>query len=275
MAALRLAFLGPRGTFTEQAALLYARDAELIAAPSIAAVTQSVIAGDADEAILPIENSLVGPVNETLDLLIHTLELKIRAEIVLPIVHCLIGPAGIALSDVEAVYSKPEALGQCVQFLRDELPAADQRAALSTAGAVEQALRETGSVAIAPERAAELLGGVVLRRGIEDDQRNKTRFVVLGDEEAPLSGDDKTSLAFNTRDAPGALVRALQPFADAEIDLSKIESRPAKEELGVYVFLVDCAGHRLDPQVAEVLEQLRRETTMLKIFGSYPRFAED
>ena len=275
MPAQRLAFLGPRGTFTEQAALLHAPQAELIAAPSIADVTQAVIAGQADEAILPIENSLIGPVNETLDLLIHALELKIRAEIVLPIVHCLIGPEGMVLGDVEAVYSKPEALDQCVQFLRDELVAADQRAALSTAAALEQALGEPGSVAIAPERAAELLGGAVLRRGIEDDHRNKTRFVVLGNDDAPPSGDDKTSLAFHTRDVPGALVRALQPFSDAGIDLSKIESRPAKEELGVYVFLVDCAGHRLDPEVARVLERLRGETTMLKIFGSYPRFAGD
>lgn len=275
MPAQRLAFLGPRGTFTEQAALLYAPETELIAAPSIADVTQSVIAGQADEAILPIENSLIGPVNETLDLLIHALELKIRAEIVLPIVHCLIGLGGTVFGDVQAVYSKPEALDQCVRFLRDELPAADQRAALSTAAAVEQALGEPGSVAIAPERAAELLGGAVLRRGIEDDHRNKTRFVVLGNDDAAPSGDDKTSLAFHTRDVPGALVRALQPFSDAGIDLSKIESRPAKEELGVYVFLVDCAGHRLDPGVAGVLEQLRGETTMLKIFGSYPRFADD
>jgi prephenate dehydratase len=275
MPALRLAFLGPRGTFTEQAALLYAPHAELIAAPSIADVTQFVIAGQADEAILPIENSLIGPVNETLDLLIHALELKIRAEIVLPIVHCLIGPEGTALADVAAVYSKPEALGQCVHFLRDELPAAEQRPALSTAGAVEQALAEPRTLAIAPERAAELLGGAVLRRGIEDDHRNKTRFVVLGNDDVPPSGDDKTSLAFHTRDMPGALVRALLPFSDAGIDLSKIESRPAKEELGVYVFLVDCAGHRLEPEVAGVLEQLRGETTMLKIFGSYPRFVGD
>ena len=275
MPARRLGFLGPRGTFTEQAALLYAPEAELIAAPSIVDVTQSVIAGQADEAILPIENSLIGPVNETLDLLIHALKLKIRAEIVLPIVHCLIGPEETNLGVVQAVYSKPEALDQCAQFLRAELPAADQRAALSTAAAVEQALGESGSVAIAPERAAELLGGAVLRRGIEDDHRNKTRFVVLGNDDAAPSGDDKTSLAFHTRDVPGALVRALQPFSDAGIDLSKIESRPAKEELGVYVFLVDCAGHRLDPEVAGVLEQLRGETTMLKIFGSYPRFADD
>ncbi len=275
MPAQRLAFLGPRGTFTEQAALLYSPEAELIAAPSIADVTQLVIAGRANEAILPIENSLIGPVNETLDLLIHDLELKIRSEIVLPIVHCLIGFPGTVLGEMEAVYSKPEALDQCVQFLHDELPAADQRAALSTAAAVEQALGERGSVAIAPERAAELLGGTVLHRGIEDDHRNKTRFVVLGNEDAAPSGDDKTSLAFHTRDVPGALVRALLPFSDAGIDLSKIESRPAKEELGVYVFLVDCGGHRLDPELAGVLEKLRGETTMLKIFGSYPRFGDD
>ncbi len=270
--SLRLAFLGPRGTFTEQAALEYAPQADLIAAPSFHAVTEAVVAGEADEAIVPIENSLVGPVNETLDLLIHTLDLKIRAEVVLPIVHCLLGPAGSDLAQVQVVYSKPEALDQCAVFLRQELPQADQRAALSTAGAVEQALAEDGAVAIAPRRAAELLGAAILRDGVQDDDRNQTRFVVLGEEDAPPTGHDKTSLAFNTLDVPGALVRALQPVAEAGVDLSKIESRPAREELGVYVFLIDCDGHRLDADLATVLARVEQETTQLKLFGSYPRY---
>ena len=270
--SLRLAFLGPRGTFTEQAALEYAPEADLIAAPSIHAVTEAVVSGEADEAIVPIENSLVGPVNETLDLLIHTLDLKIRAEVVLPIVHCLIGPAGTDLAQVQVVYSKPEALGQCAVFLRQELPQAEQRAALSTAGAVEQALAEDGAVAIGPRRAAELLGAAILRDGVQDDDRNQTRFVVLGEDDAPPTGHDKTSLAFNTLDVPGALVRAQQPFAEAGVDLSKIESRPAREELGVYVFLIDCDGHRLDADLAAVLARVEQETTQLKLLGSYPRY---
>ncbi len=271
---LRLAFLGPRGTFTEQAALNYRPAAELIAAPSIAAATQAVIDGEADEAIVPIENSLVGAVNETLDLLIHSLTLRIRAEIVLPIVHCLIGRSGTKYADVRVVYSKPEALGQCARFLDEHLPEAETRASLSTAEAVKQAQQERHAVAIAPARAASLYGAEVLEAGVQDDDRNKTRFVVFGHDDAPPSGDDKTSVALETLDVPGALVKALLPFADAAIDLSKIESRPAREELGTYVFLIDCAGHRLDPSVAAVLEAVERETTSLKIFGSYPRFDE-
>jgi len=224
---------------------------------------------------VPIENSLVGAVNETLDLLIHSLALQMRAEVVLPIVHCLMTGPATTLDGVRVVYSKPEALGQCAGFLRRELPFAETRASLSTAGAVEQAMAETGAAAIAPARAAELYGATILRRGVQDDDRNKTRFVVLGDMDAAPTGDDKTSLAFNTRDVPGALVQALLPFAEAGIDLTKIESRPAKEELGVYVFLVDCAGHRRDAAVARVLDEVRQRTTVLKIFGSYPRFRED
>jgi prephenate dehydratase len=268
----QLAFLGPAGTFSEQAARVYAPQAELIAASSIAAVTQAVILGEADEAIVPIENSLVGAVNETLDLLIHSLALKIRAEIVLPIVHCVIGAPGTRFQDVRVVYSKPEALGQCQRFLQEMVPEAETRPSLSTAGAVGQALEEAHAVAIAPEPAAALHGAVVLRAGVQDDDRNKTRFVVLGQDDADPTGDDKTSLVLATLDVPGALVKVLLPFAEAAIDLTKIESRPAKEELGTYVFLVDCAGHRADPVVAGVLSEVKGQTTLLKLLGSYPRF---
>ncbi|HJN93720.1 MAG TPA: prephenate dehydratase [Dehalococcoidia bacterium] len=272
MKTRRLAFLGPEGTFSEQAAVAYAPAAELIAAPSIAAVTQAVIEGTADEAIVPIENSLVGAVNETLDLLIHQLTLKIRAEVVLPIVHCVIGAAGTRFEDVRVVYSKPEALGQCARFLAEGLPQAETRPALSTAGAVGQALETDDAVAIAPEAAAALHGATVLRVGVQDDDRNKTRFVVLSQDDAEPTGDDKTSLVIATLDVPGALVKVLLPFAEAGIDLTKIESRPAKEELGTYVFLVDCAGHRADPVVVGVLRAVEDQTTLLKLLGSYPRY---
>ncbi len=199
----RLAFLGPTGTFSEQAARVYAPNTELIAAPSIAAVTEAVILGEADEAIVPIENSLVGAVNETLDLLIHSLTLKIRAEIVLPIVHCVIGAAGTRFQDVRVVYSKPEALGQCQRFLQETVPQAETRPSLSTAGAVGQALEEDHAVAIAPEPAAALHGAAVLRADVQDDDRNKTRFVVLGQNDVDPTGDDKTSLVLATLDVPG------------------------------------------------------------------------
>ena len=275
----RLAFLGPPGTFSEVAARLCAPAANLVAAPSITAATALVTAGRADEAIVPIENSLEGAVTETLDLLIHALELRIRREIVLPVEHCLIGRRGTDPAAVATVYSHPQALAQCRSYLEQEFPQARRVAALSTVQAVELALDDPRAVAIAPRRAAALHDAVlhdavVLAAGIQDDPRNSTRFVVLGADDAPSSGDDKTSMAFNVVDRAGALLDILQPFADAGINLTKIESRPARETLGVYVFLLDCAGHRLDPRVAAVLEATAANTTWFKILGSYQCYRE-
>ena len=270
----RLAFLGPPGTFSEAAARLCAPAANLVAAPSITTATALVTAGRADEAIVPIENSLEGAVTETLDLLIHALELRIRREIVLPVEHCLIGRRGTDLAAVATVYSHPQALAQCRSYLEQEFPQARRVAALSTVQAVELALDDPSAVAIAPRRAAALHDAAVLAAGIQDDPRNSTRFVVLGADDAPSSGDDKTSMAFNVVDRAGALLDILQPFAVAGINLTKIESRPARETLGVYVFLLDCAGHRLDPRVAAVLEETAANTTWFKILGSYPCYRE-
>ena len=278
MAGLRLAYLGPAGTYSEQAALHYVAaaglEAALAPAPSNTAAIQAVAEGRADEAVAPIENSLEGSVTEVLDVLIHQVDLRIRREVVLPIEHCLLAPAGRSLESVRVVLSHPQALAQCRGYLQRRLPAARTEAALSTVQAVEEALERDGAAAIAPRRAAEIYDVVVLAEGIQDDARNRTRFVVLGHDDAPPSGDDKTSLAFNLEDRPGALVRVLQRFAEASINLTKIESRPAREALGVYVFLVDLHGHRRDPAVAAALEQVQTLTTRLKIFGSYPRFQD-
>lgn len=268
----RLAFLGPAGTYSEAAALGYAPAATLVPAPSITAVTAVVPAGEADEAIVPIENSLQGSVTETLDLLVHSLDLRIRHEYVLPVRHCLIARRGTVLGAIETVYSHPQALGQCRNFLRRELPQARTVGSLSTAQSVELAMEEPNSAGIAPRRAAEINDAEVLVDGIQDDDRNSTRFVVLAPEDAPPTGDDKTSIAFNVDDRPGALLGIMQHFAEAGINLTKIESRPARETLGVYVFLLDCTGHRQDAVLAAVLEAVATETEWLKVLGSYPRF---
>ena len=231
-----------------------------------------VVGGEADEAVVPVENSLEGSVNETLDLLIHSLRLQIRHEIVLPVSHCLIVPPGTDRSAIRVVYSHPQALAQCRQYLERELPGVEAAAALSTAAAVQRAMGESDAAALAPRRAAEIHGGTVLAEGVQDDARNSTRFIVLAAEDASPSGDDKTSIAFSVDDGPGALVRIMQPFADAGINLTKIESRPARSTLGVYVFLLDCQGHRLDAALAKVLGQVRQETAWLKVLGSYPYF---
>lgn len=273
-ASLRLAFLGPSGTFTESAALRYAPGAELIAAPSISSVTASVTEGRADEAIVPIENSLQGSVTETLDLLLHSIELKIRAEIVLAVEHCLIVQRGTTRDAIRSVYSHPQALAQCRGYIERELPEAEVVATLSTAQAVQRVVEAGAAAAIAPRRAAEIHGAEVMEAGIQDEAQNSTRFVVLAAEDAAPTGDDKTSIAFNVADKPGALVGIMQRFADAGINLTKIESRPARETMGVYIFLLDGTGHRLDPAVAAVLDAVAADSAWLKVFGSYPRFHE-
>ena len=246
-------------------------EATLVAGESITAVTNLVLAGEADEAIVPIENSLQGSVTETVDLLIHSLPLRIRREVVVPIEAALIGQPGAALAGIRVVYSHPQALAQSRQYLQATLPQAQQVATLSTAQAVERVMGETGAAAIAPARAAELYGAAILVDGVQDDARNSTRFVVLAGEDAPPSGDDKTSIVFNLDDRPGALVRVMQAFAEAGINLTKIESRPAREELGVYVFLLDCQGHRRDVVLRDVLVTVEAQCRWLKILGSYPR----
>ena len=269
----RLAFLGPRGTNTETAALRYAPGATLVAGESITGVTDLVLRGAADEAIVPIENSLQGSVTETVDLLVHSLPLRVKREVIVPIQAALIAGPGTALSDVGTVYSHPQALAQSRHYLQATLPGALQVATLSTAQAVERVVGEPGAAAIAPARAAAIYGGVILAEGVQDDPRNSTRFVVLAQEDAPPSGADKTSIVFNVDDRPGALVRIMQLFADAGINLTKIESRPAREALGVYVFLLDCEGHRLDPVLRDVLATVEGQCRWLKILGSYPREA--
>ena len=270
------AFLGPRGTFSEEAALARAgADGQLIAFSSFPALTSAVETGLATEAILPIENSIEGAVSTTLDLLIHETPLQIAAEIVLPVRHFLVTAPGAGFGDIRVVTSHPQALGQCRRFLERCLPGVEQVAALSTAGAVQETVESGDShrAAIGTARAAELYGGAILAHDIQDTPANLTRFVALGREDAAPTGDDKTSLGFTIKaNVPGALHGILGEFAAERLQLTKVESRPTKGWLGEYVFLLDLEGHRLDPPVARVLDRIREACALLKVFGSYPRF---
>ena len=270
----RLAYFGPAGTFTEQAALLYAREAKLLPFASIAAVAQAVESGMADQGIVPIENSIEGTVSGTVDLLIHESNLAIHDEVVLPIEHYLIGRSGTEIETIEIIYSHPQALGQCRRFLDRCFPKAQVVASLSTAAAVEEACASARpSAAIATRRAAELYGAEILASNIQDVGQNETRFVVLAPWDQPATGYDKTSICFALADddKPGTLVNVLQEFADRRINMTKIESRPSKESLGKYIFLVDLEGHREDPLVADCLASVRAKSTLYKLFVSYPR----
>jgi prephenate dehydratase len=272
---MRIAHLGPRGTFSEEAATRHAPGASLLACPTITASAQAVRDGDAELAALPIENSLQGAVTETLDLLLHGEGLAITGEVVIPVVHDLMAAPGVALAQIQRVYSHPQALGQCKGYLTRALPGAELAPALSTAGAVEQAMHaEVTAAAIAPHRAAALYGAHILAEGIQDDDSNATRFVVVARQDAAPTGDDKTSIAFTfDEDKPGQLYGVMGEFANAGINLAKVESRPTRLGLGRYYFLIDVVGHRADPAVAAVLERVGARVSHLKVFGSYPRFA--
>ena len=248
---------------------------QLVAFSSFPALVSAVETGLADEAVLPIENSIEGAVSTTLDLLIHETALRIAGELALPVRHFLVTRPGVHLEDVRVVTSHPQALGQCRRFLDRCLPGVEQEAALSTSGAVKDVAEgdDDHRAGIGTARAAELYGGAILAHDIQDVHTNVTRFVVLAREDAPPTGNDKTSLAFRVQEnVPGALHAILAELAVENLQMTKIESRPSKGWLGDYVFLIDFEGHRQDERVARVLDNIRDRCSILKIFGSYPRF---
>ena len=272
--ARRIGFLGPAGTFTEEAALLYAQGEDLSPFNTITAVGSAVCAGMVDEGVVPIENSLEGSVNETLDLLIQEEGLFIRRELVLPIRYYVLARPGTRPDEVQVIYSHPQALGQCRRFLERCFPRATVQASLSTSAAVAELEKSpVPAVAIASRRAADLYPVEVMAQVLLDNPNNFTRFVVLAREDHPPTGDDKTSICFSyNEDRPGLLYETLGEFARRDINLAKIESRPTKQELGRYIFLADLQGHRTDPPVASALSAVRARCSLFRVFGSYPRY---
>jgi prephenate dehydratase len=277
MMARRLAYFGPPGTYTEEAALLYDAGADLQQFPTIAAVGLAVSSGITDQGVVPIENSLEGSVTYTLDLLITESDLSIYKEVVLPINHYLMAKPGTRIADVQVIYSHPQSLAQCREFLQRCLPNAQQMASLSNSAAVLD-MKESSvlAAAIGPRRAAELYGVEIFGRNIQDVANNITRFAVLAREDHPPTGNDKTSICFSfEQDTPGLLYQSIGEFATRNINLVKVESRPTKQSLGEYIFLIDCDGHRQDRLIGEAIESLGRSASMLKVLGSYPRWLGD
>ena len=269
----QVAYLGPPGTFCEEAAQLYDSKSELSSFLSITAVGAAVVTEMVDEGIVPIENSIEGSVPETLDLLIQEARLHIREEVVLPIRHYLLCRGDTQSQDIEVIFSHPQPLAQCRNFLERCFSKSQIHAALSTSTAVEQMMSyPESSAAIGTLRAANIYGASVLAKDIQDRSPNLTRFVVVGRADHDPTGSDKTSLCFSfADDHPGLLYQALKEFADQGINLTKVESRPSKHTLGKYVFLVDLDGHRTDSRVAKVLANIQKNVDFLKVFGSYPR----
>lgn len=267
-----LAYLGPQGTFSEEAALRYGPNMQRVAYRSVWDAAMAAESGETDESILPIENSIEGAVNVTLDYLIHDAALSIVGEVVLPVQQCLIAAKGSRPHLIESIRSHPHAIAQCRRYLDRAFPNAKLIPTVSTAGAVEEALKEPGSAAaIGNRKAAELFGAVVLEAGIEDNSNNMTRFVALGKNSLPPCSLDKTSLCFGfDHDDPGLLHGVLGEFASRAINLAKIESRPTRHELGRYVFLADLIGHRENAVVRDALGAVERRVSMFRVLGSYP-----
>jgi prephenate dehydratase len=272
-----IAYLGPAGTFSEEAALAYSGgggETSLLPLASIPAVVTAIETDAATVGLLPIENLLEGSVNYTLDLLIHETSLQIAGEIVIPIRQFLVARPGVRLSEVSVLYAHPQSLGQCRKFVERCLPGVPQIASLSNSAAPAEALAsERPAAAISTLRAAEITGANILARDIADTLGNVTRFIVLAQHDAPPTGDDKTSFCFAfDEDRAGTLVGVLHELAEERLNMTKLESRPAKAVLGQYIFLVDINGHREEAHVARALGRIRAKTGMLKVFGSYPRW---
>jgi chorismate mutase/prephenate dehydratase len=267
---VRVAFLGPLGTFTHQAARVhFGADADFREAPSIPQVFDAVARGDAPFGVVPIENSIEGGVTFTQDTLLDT-SLRVCGEVMIDIEQCLLTNARDD-ANLLRVYSHPQGIAQCRRWLEQHLPRATTVPTASTARAAHLVRDDPASGAIASRLAAELAGVRVARTGIQDRKPNVTRFAVLGKAHTRASGNDKTSLAFSTRHERGALVRALQIFDSEGINLCRIESRPREGETWQYVFFLDLEGHETDPKVARALERLEGQSDMVKVFGSYPR----
>ncbi len=270
--AIRVSFLGPAGTFSEQAVRRHfggAVEAEPL--PSIDEVFRRCESGEAQFAMVPVENSTEGAVGRTLDLLLVT-PLRICGEVELRVQQNLMARQGEAAS-LRRVYSHAQSLAQCNAWLNRHLPGAERVPVASNAEAAERASREPDAGAIAGEAAAERLGLRLLARGIEDDPNNTTRFLVLGALETAPSGRDRTSLVMSAENRPGAVHALLTPIAEAGVSMTRIESRPARamrSALWEYVFYIDLEGHQADARVAAALAELRRKAPFLKVLGSYP-----
>ncbi len=266
---LTVAYLGPQATFTHQAALQqFGAAAGYRPARSIGEVFDDVERARAGFGVVPVENSTEGAVNMTLDRLTVS-DALICGELRLDITQHLLSRAG-ELSEIKRIISHPQALAQCRGWLAEHLPDVPTEEMLSTAAAAELAASDATVAAIASELAARLYGVPVLRARIEDNPHNATRFLVVGRPPIGPTGRDKTSICFAMKNEPGALYRILEPLARAGINLTKIESRPAKQGPWEYVIFVDLEGHRETAEVASVLREIGERTLFLKILGSYP-----
>jgi chorismate mutase/prephenate dehydratase len=266
---MTVAFLGPEGTFSQEAAIKhFGGHVPLVASPSIDEVFRRVETSGAGYAVVPVENSTEGAVGRTLDLLLAT-PTRVCGEVMLPVRQCLMSKSGRPAA-IRKLYSHTQSLAQCQQWLARNLAHAEQVAVVSNAEAARLAAKESSAGAIASKTAADLYGLRVIAEGIQDDSKNTTRFLVLGGHDAEPSGRDKTSLILSTRNVPGAMHELLTPLAENRVSMTRFESRPARTGIWEYVFYVDIEGHSREPHVARALRELERKSSLFKNLGSYP-----
>ena len=269
MNCLRVAFQGELGAYSEMAVYsFFGQNIEVLPCKSFDDVFESVKVRKVDYGVVPIENSIEGSVNRTYDLFLEY-DLKVCGEIIIRVSHCLIAHKNSKLEEIKTVFSHPQALAQCRKFLEQHNLRAIST--FDTAGSVKMIKEEKmmDSAAIASERAAQIYGMTILERDIEDSKNNSTRFFVLDKQDSPYSGEDKTSIIFAAKSIPGALYKVLKEFADRNINLTKIESRPTKQTPWEYHFYLDFEGHRIETKCQEALKSIKDKTLFIKILGSY------
>lgn len=269
--AVNVAYLGPEGTFTQQAALKhFGHSAKTVSMSAIDEVFREVTAGAAKFGVVPVENSTGGVVAHTLDNFISS-NLRICGEVVLRIHHHLMVSDVTKVDAISRIYSHSQSFAQCRTWLDSHYPSAERVAVTSNADAAKRIKSEWNSAAIAGQMAAELYGLTVLSQNIEDRPDNATRFLIVGDQDVGPSGDDKTSLLVSMRNEPGALHNLLEPFHRHQIDLTRVETRPSQSGTWAYVFFIDFLGHQTDEKVRVALKDVAHRAAEMKVLGSYPR----
>jgi chorismate mutase/prephenate dehydratase len=267
--ATHVAYLGPAGSFTQQAVFKhFGHEIDALAEADIDACFAAVETGRAEFAVVPVENSTEGAVGRTLDLVVAS-SLKICGEVMLPI-HQTLMRKRAGRDGITRVYGHAQSLAQCQRWLSRHLPAAERASVVSNSEGARLAAQEPDAATLGSEAAAELYGLEVVQTRVEDEASNTTRFLVVGPNDAAPSGRDKTSLVMGAKNEPGAIVKLLQPLAAADISMSKLESRPARSSNWEYLFFVVCEGHRDDPRLAAALAEIGSRAAFLKILGSYP-----
>ena len=268
-----IGYLGPKGTFTDEAAYKYAKNENRIEYSSFSNLTEALENHSVDEIVAPIENSLHGTVIEIIDYLISSKNAQIIHEQYMNINLCLIGRKVINYNQIKFITSKEEALSQCRKFISTNIPNSKQIFAPSTAQAIMDINKNQNDsiVAVGPKRAAEIFDLNILEQNIQDKKNNVTRFVTLSNEKINKNSNNKVSIAFafDQTDAPGLLFGVFKSFAERNINLSKIESRPTGDGIGKYIFLIDFAGNILDSNVIECIEEIRKNCSIFKVLGNY------